>query len=98
MRHAVRIVLEELATVQHGLVTRGQLLDAGFTPSSIRRRVDDGTLLKEHRGVYRVGHRAPSVEATYLAAVLACGDGALLSGRSAAHLYGLLRSAPALPR
>jgi hypothetical protein len=40
--------------------------------------------------VYRVGHRAPSVEARYLAAVLACGDGAVLSGRAAGHLLGLL--------
>src|SRR5215213_8253706 len=97
MRHPVRIVLEELATRQHGLVTRGQLLDAGFTPSSIRRRVDDGTLLKEHRGVYRVGHRAPSMEARYLAAVLACGNGAVLSGRAAAHLFGLLKGRPPRP-
>ena len=50
-----------------------------------------GALLPVHRGVYRVGHRAPSVEARYLAAVLACGEGALLSGRAAAHLYGLLK-------
>jgi very-short-patch-repair endonuclease len=47
--------------------------------------------LPVHRGVYRVGHRAPSVEAGYLAAVLACGEGALLSGRAAAHLFGLLQ-------
>ncbi len=44
-----------------------------------------------HRGVYRVGHRAPSLEARYLAAVLACGPGALLSGRAAAYLLGLLK-------
>jgi very-short-patch-repair endonuclease len=48
-----------------------------------------------HRGVYRVGHRAPSIEARYLAAVMACGEGALLSGGAAAHLFGLLKgSAP----
>jgi very-short-patch-repair endonuclease len=47
--------------------------------------------------VYRVGHRAPSIEATYMAAVLACGPGALLCGRAAAHLLGLLRSAPPRP-
>ena len=35
-----------------------------------------GTLIREHRGVYRVGHRAPSVLARYLAAVRACGEGA----------------------
>ena len=33
-----------------------------------------GALLPVHRGVYRVGHRAPSVDARYLAAVLACGE------------------------
>ena len=49
-----------------------------------------------HRGVYRVGHRAPSIEATYLAAVLAGGEGALLNGRAAAHLLGLAKgTAPA---
>lgn len=47
--------------------------------------------MREHPGVYRVGHRAPDVLASYLAAVLACGDGALLCGRAAAHLYGLLK-------
>lgn len=50
--------------------------------------------VREHRGVYRVGHRAPSVEARYLAAVLACGRGAVLSGRAAAHLLGLLKGRP----
>lgn len=48
-------------------------------------------LLREHRGVYRVGHRAPNEEARYLAAVLACGAGARLSGRAAAHVFGLLK-------
>ena len=41
--------------------------------------------------MYRVGHRAPSVKATYLAAVFAAGDGAVLSGRAAAHLWGLVK-------
>ncbi|HEX6619111.1 MAG TPA: hypothetical protein VF024_05615, partial [Solirubrobacteraceae bacterium] len=41
-------------------------------------------------------HRAPSVEATFLAAVWACGDGAVLSGRAAAHLWGLNKG-PAPP-
>ena len=47
-------------------------------------------------GVYRVGHRAPSVEARYMAAVKACGEGALLSGLAAAWLWGLVKGlAPA---
>jgi hypothetical protein len=46
--------------------------------------------------VYRLGHRAPSREARYAAAVEACGDGAQLRGRAAAHLHALIRG-PAPP-
>jgi very-short-patch-repair endonuclease len=59
--------------------------------------VATGGLLREHRGVYRVGHRAPSTEAAYLAAVLAAGEGALLSGRAAAHLLGLVKGTASTP-
>jgi Transcriptional regulator, AbiEi antitoxin len=87
----VEAVIGRLASSQHGVVTRTQLLRAGVTTHEIRHRIDSGALLREHRGVYRVGHRAPSLEARYLAAVLACGDGARLSGRAAAHLLSLLK-------
>ena len=50
-----------------------------------------------HRGVYRAGHSGPSRLAAYMAAVLACGPGALLRGRAAAHLHRLLRRGPASP-
>jgi hypothetical protein len=73
------------------VVTRRQLLATGITPKEVRGGLARGMLIRVHRGVYRVGHRAPSVEARYLAAVLACGEGAVLSGRAAAHLLGLLR-------
>jgi hypothetical protein len=93
-----RTVEEESARVagtQHGLVTRVQLLSAGISDDEINGRLRKGALIREYRGVYRVGHRAPSLEARYLAAVLACGEGALLSGRAAAYLLGLLKgSAP----
>jgi very-short-patch-repair endonuclease len=90
-------VIAELASRQHGVVTRRQLLSAGLTTHEIRHRVRAGGLLREHRGVYRVGHRAPSVEAGYLAAVLACGEDARLSGRAAAHLLELVKGAPPRP-
>jgi len=86
-----------LAARSHGVVTRSQLMRAGITLDEIRHRVRTGALLREHRGVYRVGHRAPSVEARYLAAVLACGPEALLSGHAAAHLYGLVKGTPPPP-
>jgi len=84
-------VMARIAGMAHGVVTRGQLTEAGLSASQIEQRVRTGALLREHRGVYRVGHRAPSRESRYLAAVLAAGNGTLLCGRSAAHLLGLLR-------
>ena len=94
MRPAGRTVEQELARIaagSHGIVTRAELLGAGVLEGAIKRRVSKGTLLTEYKGVYRVGHRAPSLEARYLAAVRACGDGALLCGRAAAYLYGILK-------
>lgn len=55
----------------------------------IRTRTGDGRLLVLHRGVYAVGHDRLRDEGRWLAAVLACGPGALLSHRSAAALHGL---------
>ena len=100
MDHLARTLEQELARLAgstHGVVTRAQLLSAGFTRDEITKRVRKGALLREYRGVYRVGHRAPSLEARYLAAVYACGDGALLSGRAAAHLLGILGGPPPKP-
>ena len=90
-------ILARLASSAHGVVTRAQLLDADVTKAEIECRLRTGALLREHRGVYRVGHRAPSVESRYLAAVLACGEGALLSGRAAGHLFGILSGRPPAP-
>ena len=96
VRHVERII-GELARGQQGNVTRQQLLGAGVTPTEIRSRVEKGALLPEFRGVYRVGHRAPSVEALYHAAVAACGDEAALSGLAAAYLHSLIRGTPPPP-
>jgi Transcriptional regulator, AbiEi antitoxin len=93
MRHQGRTVEEELArlaSVAHGVVRREQLFAAGLTAAEIRSRMRRGALIRVHPGVYRVGHRAPSVEARYLAAVWACGEGALLCGLAAAFLLGLV--------
>jgi very-short-patch-repair endonuclease len=85
------------ASRQKGLVTRRQLLDADWSSSAITRWIDKGLLIPEYPGVYRVGHAAPSTEATCLAAVLAAGDGAVLARRAAGHLMRLLRGAPPPP-
>jgi very-short-patch-repair endonuclease len=83
--------LARLAGRAHGVVTRAELVQAGMTRSEIAHRVPHRCLPRR----LRVGHTAPSVEARYMAAVKACGDGALRSGLAAAWLWGLLKgSAP----
>jgi very-short-patch-repair endonuclease len=100
MEHLDRTVEEVIGGIarsQHGVVTRKQLLEAGISTEEIRRRLQKGALIRVHPGVYRVGHRAPSREASYMAAVLACGDGAVLSGKAAGHVWGLLKGAAPPP-
>jgi very-short-patch-repair endonuclease len=69
------------------MVTRDQLLSAGLNADAIAYRLKVGRLHRVHRGVYAVGHLPPSPHARAMAAVLACGSGAVLSHRSAAALW-----------
>ncbi len=71
------------------MVEHGQLLMIGLSRSAIKRWVAAGRLWPRHRGVYAVGHPNVSRLGRHLAAVLACGDGAVLSHRSAAALWEL---------
>jgi hypothetical protein len=87
----VEEVIGRIANRQHGVVTRSQLLAAGISSDQIAWRLRKKALLRVHPGVYRVGHRAPSIEARYHAAVLACGEGALLRGQAAGYLWGLIK-------
>jgi very-short-patch-repair endonuclease len=82
--------LGQLATEQHGVVARSQLISLGFTRRTIDRRLRDNRLLPIHRGVYAVGHELVNVRGRWLAAVLACGEEAALSHTSAAGLWGFL--------
>jgi putative AbiEi antitoxin of type IV toxin-antitoxin system len=90
-------VIRELASRAHGVVTRSELVDAGLTTDEVKRRREKGLLIPVHRGVYRFGHHAPSLEARYLAAVKACGNEAVLSGRAAAYLWRLAKGSPPKP-
>lgn len=84
--------LTALAREQHGVLSRKQLLEAGLGARTIRRRVEAGRLHLLHRGVYALGDGTVSRRGRWLAAVLACGENALLSHRSAAALWGLTRA------
>lgn len=85
----------ELAAAQHGVVARAQLERLGLSSAAIGRRVDACRLHRVHRGIYAVGHPLLTAEGRLMAAVLACGDGAVLSHRSAASLLALRPSATA---
>lgn len=85
--------MELLARRQHGVVGREQLLGLGMGRRAIFRRLEQGRLHELHRGVYIVGIRRISRKGRWMAAVLACGEGALLSRRSAGRLWGLLAPA-----
>jgi very-short-patch-repair endonuclease len=93
----VEQVMARMGSRAHGIVARAELLRAEITPEQIRQRLRKGSLIQEFPGVYRVGHRASSVEARYVAAVKACGEGAVLSGVAAAHVWGLIRGDPPMP-
>jgi hypothetical protein len=77
-------VIKAIAARQHGVVARWQLLAAGVTRHQIELRLRNGRLHEIHRGVYLVGHRIPPPLAVEQAALLACGERAVLSHRSAA--------------
>jgi very-short-patch-repair endonuclease len=83
--------LAGLAIRQWGVVTWEQMLAIGFESTGIKRRLADGRLQAVHREVYAVGHPHLSPQGRWLAAVMAYGEGALLSHRSAAALWGLAR-------
>jgi very-short-patch-repair endonuclease len=86
--------IASLAAAQRGVVTHRQLIDAGVGRGAIAHRLAQARLHRLHRGVYLVGHSVPPPLARETAALLACGPGALLSHRTAAHLW---RLTPRLP-
>jgi very-short-patch-repair endonuclease len=81
--------LAELAGRQHAVVSLAQLRALGLTDAGVRARVRRGQLHRLHAGVYAVGHTIVGPKGHWLAGVLACGDGAVLSHRSAAALHGV---------
>ena len=74
------------------MVSRSQLLALGLSRGAVEHWLSVGRLQLLFRGVYSVGHTALRAEGRRLAAVLACGPGAVLSHRSAASHWGLLRT------
>jgi hypothetical protein len=70
------------------------LLGLGFSSRQIETRLAAGWLLPLRRDVYGVGHLLVSRHGRWMAAVLACGPGAVLSHESAACFWGLQGDRP----
>jgi hypothetical protein len=82
--------IADLARRQHGVVGHAQLVALGLGQDAIDCRVRRRRLHRVHRGVYAVGHLGLTRNGRFMAAVLACGDGAALSHFSAAVLWAIL--------
>jgi very-short-patch-repair endonuclease len=81
--------IARLAGRQHGRLARGQLIVLGLSDDVIDYRLARSRLHVVYRGVYALGHEAPTREGNWMAAVLAGGEGAVLSHRDAASLWGI---------
>ena len=81
--------LAKLAARQHGVVSARQLYALGLTRQQVHDRRRAAHLHSIHRGVYAVGIPNLTREGRFMAAVLAGGDGAVLSHGSAAWLWGI---------
>lgn len=86
MARGLEECLAGIGARQHGVVTRPQLLAAGLTPRAIQGLLESGRLRLLHRGVYLMGPLTPTW-AREMAAVLASGEGARASHRTAASLW-----------
>jgi hypothetical protein len=82
-----------LVRAQHGVISRAQLLEIGYSDAAIRHRIETGRLHEIHRGVYAVGRRQLSQDGKWMAAVLAAGGGALLSHQSQGEHLGFRKRA-----
>jgi hypothetical protein len=79
-----------MAERQHGVVTRDQLRNVDFSDDEIDYRIAVGRLHPVYRGVFAVGHRKLTRSGRLMAAVLACGDGAVLDRYTAAEHHGVI--------
>src|SRR5688500_16511768 len=88
--HTPDLLVARIAARQHGLITIEHLLRCGLTRPGVKRRVAAGRLFPNHRGVYAVGHPKLTDHGRWTAPTLAVPN-SVLSHRSAAELWGLLR-------
>lgn len=82
-----------LAAAQFGVISLAQLRALGLSERGVRNAVAAGRLHRVHRGVYAVGRADLTSEGHWMAAILTCGEGAVLSYVTAAAHFGIRPSA-----
>lgn len=85
-----------LAATQHGVISRDQLRGLGFSEATIDHAVAVGHLHRIFRGAFALGHPGVGWRGEMLAAVLASGEGSVVSHGTAAYLLGLWERKPQL--
>jgi very-short-patch-repair endonuclease len=87
-------IVADIASAQHSVVTRRQLLERGVSQRAIEHRLANGSLVRMHAGVYRPEGHLRSWHQTLMAAALAAGPEAAVSHRGAAFLHGITDITP----
>src|SRR5262245_51704145 len=75
----VDVRIARMAARQWSVLDLADLAACGLSRQAVGKRVRAGRLFTIHRGVYAVGHPNLALEGRFLAAVKACGPGAVLS-------------------
>jgi hypothetical protein len=83
------LAMARLSRRQDGVLEICQLRSLGFSDDRIGLLVAQGRLIRRHRGVYLDALMKPTQRGWLLGALLAVGDGAFLSRRTALALYGV---------
>jgi len=79
-----------LAATEWSVLSLDDLRRCGLSEDMVCRRVVRGQLHWVHQGIYAVGHSNIPLEGKFLAAVKACGAGAVLSHFAAAALWAMV--------
>ncbi|HYH61510.1 MAG TPA: type IV toxin-antitoxin system AbiEi family antitoxin domain-containing protein [Solirubrobacterales bacterium] len=87
--------ISNAAARDHDVVSIADLRLCGLSDSGIQNRVQAGQLFRKYPGVYAFGRPDLKPNGYRMAAVKACGPGALVSFASGAALRGMRRSASA---
>jgi very-short-patch-repair endonuclease len=87
--HPRESAIADVAGAHDNVISREQLLAVGVGRRVIARRLQNGTWQRLYRGVYLIGPAPPTPTARAWAALLAFGEGAVISHRTAAELWEL---------